>query len=112
MFLCGASVLPQVVVPCHSQVQDEHRGVQLGTSSEECGNDQEEVGMDVLERIKAAYDKFKGNPSGLEDYVTRRLQEEAFRSSPLKVAVPKGTKVIFHWNAEGKIIDLEFDRIH
>lgn len=68
--------------------------------------------MDVLERIKAAFDKFKGNPSAMEDYITRRLQEEAFRPSPLKVAVPKGTKVIFHWNDEGKIIDLEFERIH
>ena len=48
MFLCGASVLPQVVVQSHSEVQDEYRGVQLGAPSEECGTDQEEV---VVDRI-------------------------------------------------------------
>ena len=68
--------------------------------------------MDV-DRIKAIYDeKFKGNPSAMEDYVVRRLTEEAFKEKPLRVAVPKGCKVIFEKDADGHIIDMRFDRIH
>lgn len=74
--------------------------------------DHEKVGMD-LDSIKAIYDeRFKGNQSALEDYVVRRLTEEAFEEKPLRVAVPKGYKVIFEKDDDGHIIDMRFDRIH
>lgn len=72
--------------------------------------------MDAIERIKAIYDKFKDNPSAMEDYVVKRMTEEAFREPEAKevskVAVKGGdTKVIFEWNDDGKIIDARFERI-
>lgn len=65
----------------------------------------------MLERIKATYDKFNGDPSAMEDYVVRRLTEEAFREKPLRVVVPEGVKVIFEKDGDGHIIDMRFDRI-
>lgn len=71
-----------------------------------------------LERIKAIYDeRFKGNPSAMEEYVCSRLMEEVFREPETKdvskVAVKGGdTKVVFEWNDDGCIIDMRFERIH
>lgn len=72
--------------------------------------------MDAIERIKAIYDKFKDNPSAMEDYVVKRMMEVAFREPETKViskvAVKGGdTKVIFEWNDDVKIIDMRFERI-
>ena len=99
------------VVEGISSLQDEHRGVQLGTQAEECGLDHEEVGMDVVERIKAAYDKMKGNPSAMEDYIVKRLTDEAFREKPMRVVIPEGYKVIFEYD-DGHVKDMRFERIH
>lgn len=71
-----------------------------------------------LDRIKAIYDeKFKGNPSAMEEYVCNRLMEEVFRKPETKdvskVAVKsRDTKVVFEWNDDGQIIDMRFERIH
>lgn len=71
-----------------------------------------------LERIKAIYDeRFKGNPSAMEEYVCSRLTEEIFREPETKdvrkVAIKgDGVKVIFEWDDDNHIIDMRFDRVH
>lgn len=69
-----------------------------------------------LDYIKSVYNMYKDIPGGLESYVTRRLMEEVLKEPETKdvhkVAVKKDdVKVVFHWNDEGRIIDMEFVRI-
>ncbi len=66
-----------------------------------------------LDRIKAIYDeRFKGNPSALEDYIVKRLEEDIFSEKPRKISIPKGYKVIFDWDDDGHVKDMRFERIH
>ena len=68
--------------------------------------------MDVIERIKATHDKFKDNPSAMEDFVVKRLTEEAFKEKHRRIAIPKGYKVIFGYDDDGHVKDMRFERIH
>ena len=68
-----------------------------------------------LERIKAIYEeRFKGNPSAMEEYVCSRLMEGFFREPETKdvrkVSI-KGVNVIFEWD-DNHIIDMRFERVH
>ena len=65
-----------------------------------------------MERIKAAYDKMKGNPSAMEDYIVKRLTDEAFSEKPMRVVIPEGYKVIIEYDDDGHVKDMRFERIH
>jgi hypothetical protein len=68
--------------------------------------------MDVVERIKATYDKFKGNPNAMVDYIVKRLEKELFSEKPRKISIPEGYKVIFEYDDDGHVKDMRFERIH
>lgn len=65
----------------------------------------------TIERIKRVYEKFKGNPQAMEVYLVKELEKElTFTTKPIKI--PSGYKVTFHYDDEGHIKDMTFERIH
>lgn len=68
--------------------------------------------MDIVERIKAAYDKMKGNPSAMGYYIAKWLTDEAFREKTTRIVIPEGYKVIFEYDDDGHVKDMRFERIH
>lgn len=95
MRICRAQSLLQVVEGI-SSLQDQHRGVQLGTQAEECGLDHEEVGMDLFEacmyRIMSRFD------CGC-DIADNDTHDD-------------GYEITVYWTEQGTIQDITFERIH